>query len=236
VTPANGRIRDTDQPPDHTQNSLVGKGTMTPRGWPGSPIARMSTTHQSHTTAHEASRDLGDLYQLLIFESPEICSSCHSRIRAPRTAATERAVKADRLARHSRESETLGTGDDQLDALRRGGDGTAAYDCRDMDKYGVKRDYYLRTYCGECGQPGGKALDESPSKLTMLEAVPALVNRLAEQQIPANPDVLGFVVGHLSSQEDYSGKETEIWSVATRMAVERARPRDCVRATYGHQP
>lgn len=190
----------------------------------------MSTTA---STAHDTARDLRDLYPLLIHESPEVCSSCHARIRAPRTAKTERSVKADRIAAQSRERNTLGTGDDELDALRRGNAGTAAYDVRDMDEYGARKDYFLRTFCAECGQPGGKARDDTPSKQAMLDAIPALVDRLAEQNIPANPDALQYIVGHLRSQEDYCGKETEIWTVATKMAVERARPRDCVRVTYG---
>jgi len=189
----------------------------------------MSTTQSAHDTA----RDLGDLYTLLIHESPEVCSSCHARIRAPRTAETERQVTADRVAAQSREQNTLGTGDDELDALRRGGSGTAAYDAEDMDAYGVRKRHYLRTFCGECGQPGGRARDDTPSKQAMLDAVPALVDRLAEQDIPANPKALRYIIGYLRSQPEHRGQETEMWSVATKMAVDRARLRDCVRVTYG---
>ncbi|AFH21989.1 hypothetical protein OSG_eHP14_00045 [environmental Halophage eHP-14] len=203
---------------------------MTSLGWPGSTFFLMSTTH---STASETARDPLDLYKLIIHESPEVCSACHARIRAPRTVETGRQVQSEKIAGKSRERNTLGTGDDELDALRRGASGTAAFDVEDIDAHGAKRTYFLRTFCGECGQPGGRARDREPSKQTMLESVPALIDRLADHDIPANVDVLRYVVGHLRSQPEYGGQETEIWSVATKMAVEKARPRDCVRATYG---
>lgn len=184
------------------------------------------------TPASDIARDPTDVYTLLIHESGEVCSGCHERIRAPQHAESDRCVKTGDLQAQTREQNTLGTGEDELDPLRRGAEGVMAYDCEDMDDYGVKRRHFARTYCGNCGQPGGRAHDDSPSKQQMLEAVPALVDRFAEAGIPINEDELQYLVGHLRTKEEYRGRETEIWQAATAVALQHTRIRDCVRATY----
>lgn len=139
-------------------------------------------------------------------------------------------VPSSRL--ETREQNTLGTGDDELEPLRRGGDGTAGFDVEAQDDYWAIRKYNLKTYCGHCGQPGGRARDDTPSKREMLSTIDSLVTRLDEAGVPVNPDKLRFLVDHLRSQEDLRGKETEIWRAAVAKAVEYARPRDCLRCTY----
>lgn len=171
----------------------------------------------SPSTAHEAARDLTDLYLLLIHESPEVCSNCHHRIR-------------DR-EEHDHDANTLGTGNRPTETLQRAGDGVVGYDVTVKDAYGAIRSHKPRTYCGHCGRPGGHAREDTPSKREMLDTVPALVDRFDALGVPLNDDVLEYVVAELRSQPEHRGSETEIWRAAVAVAARRARPRDCVRCT-----
>jgi hypothetical protein len=180
----------------------------------------MSTTASSSTsTATEHARDPTDLYVLLVHESPEVCSNCHRQIRDHE--------------QHDHDSATLGTGNRPTETLERTGEGVVGYDVTIRDGYGAVRDYHPRTYCGACGQPGGRARDDTPPKTAMLDAVKPLLERFDAADIPLNPDVLQRAVGHLRSQPEYCGSETEIWRAVVAVAAKHARPRDCVRCTYG---
>jgi hypothetical protein len=183
------------------------------------PMSATPTT--TSTSAEETARSLTDLYTLLIHESPEVCSNCHVRIRDHEELD------------HS--AATLGTGNCPTETLERAGDGVLGYDVQLKDAYGARRHYQPRTYCGSCGQPGGTARDDTPSKQTMLAAVDPLVTRLDEAGVPVNPGVLRYLVAELRSRPEYRGSETEIWRAAVALAADRARPRDCVRCTYPHR-
>ena len=180
----------------------------------------MSTTAPSSspatTTATQHARDLTDLYLLLVHESVEVCSNCHTRIRD----------------REEHDTNTLGTGNRPDATLKRAGDGVLGYDVRIRDEYGARRAYVPRTFCGSCGRPGGSARDDTPSKQEMLATVGPLVERFDEAGVPINPAVLERTVGHLRTERDYCGSETEIWRAAVAVAVKHARPRDCVRCTF----
>lgn len=176
----------------------------------------MSTT-QSPSVETAQYSSLRDLYDALIFDSPEICNSCHAVIRDKETHDTDH----------------LGTGNRPDSTLLRAGDGVVGYDVELHNTYGTQRSYHARTYCGNCGQPGGSAPDDPMSRKSMLEAVDALVDRFVEAGIPINDDRLKRYIGHLKSQEKYDGGEHEIWRHSAALAVRKARIRDCVRATYG---
>jgi len=182
----------------------------------------MSTTAQPLTRvrSHE-NRDLTDLYTL-VTRSPEVCGTCHARIR-------------DRETHEGGSLSRLGTGNRPTETLTRAGDGVVGHDIEvpGWDPYGTHAKHVARTYCDRCGTPGGRAPDRTPSKRAMLDRVDALVTRLAEAGIPVNPAVLQQVVGDLKTDPDHEAKTTEIWRAATAVAHERARPRDCVRVTFG---
>lgn len=178
----------------------------------------MSTT-QSPSAATVQSSSLRDLYDALIFDNPEVCNSCHAVIRDKETHDTDR----------------LGTGNRPDSTLLRAGEGVVGYDVEIHNAYGTQRSYHARTYCGNCGQPGGAAPNDPTSRKAMLDAVDALVDRFTTAGIPINDDRLKRYVGHLKSQERFDGAEHEIWRVATAKAIRNARIRDCVRATYGRE-
>jgi len=164
-------------------------------------------------------RTLRDLYDALIFDNPEVCSNCHAIIRDKETHDTDR----------------LGTGNRPDSTLLRVGDGVVGYDVEIHNEYGTQRSYHARTFCDNCGRPGGAASNDPVARQTMLEHADTLVERLHEHGIPINVAKLKRYIGHLKSLEGYDGHETEIWRVATEFAIKRARIRDCVRATYGRQ-
>lgn len=181
------------------------------------PPPSPSTSPTTSTT----SRDPTELYLEVIHDSPEVCSNCHHRIRDHEE--------------HDHETATLGTGNRPTETLERAGDGVLGYDAEVKDAYGAIQRHHPRTYCGRCGQPGGRARDDSPSKQAMLDAVQPLVQRFDEASVPLNPDVLRYAVAELRSKEHLHGQETEIWRAAVAVAAKRARPRDCVRCTYGRE-
>lgn len=172
----------------------------------------------SSPTASAASRDPRELYLEVIHDSPEVCSNCHHRIRDHEE--------------HDPEAATLGTGNRPTETLERAGDGILGYDADAKDAYGAIQRHHPRTYCGHCGQPGGRARDDSASKQAMLDAVQPLLHRFDDAGVPLNPDVLRYAVAELRSKESLHGKETEIWGAAVALAAKHARPRDCVRCTY----
>lgn len=204
----------------------------------------MSATPQQ-STASDHVRDPRDLYGTLVHGSAEVCSNCHARIRVPEHFEANRSVQNERvyLEHDTRDVATLGTGENPLDALERAAEGALGHSVEvgnpvtgTFDRYGIKRRHVPQTFCGSCGQPGGRDRDDPPGKSFMLDSIPSLIDRLDEAGVPCNEDRLYRYVDHLKSQERFTGRETEIWEAAVAKAVENARPRDCVRATYGREP
>lgn len=195
----------------------------------------MSTTSPSPTTttASSVARDPTDLYVTAIRDSPEVCSRCHARVRAPEHADSDRLWQTPEFESDYPDPNTLGTGDDELAPLRRGRDAVAGYDEEIKDDHGAIRHYYPRTYCSICGHPPSKAPNSPPPASTMLSRVEPLVARFDELGIPLNDEVLFRAVSHLRSDPDKCGLRTKIWRAAVAVAAKHARPRDCVRCTYG---
>jgi len=164
----------------------------------------MSTTSQP---ASEIARDPTDLYDIVVLRSPTRCATCHERIR-------------DRTEVDAEEShDGVGTGNCVTAVLQRAGEGELGYDVDIKDEHGAQRDYYTRTFCGDCGRPAGQTPAESTSLETMLDRIPALVAALERRDLVVDADTLYDVVRHLKSQERYAGRDTDIWRAATAKAV-----------------
>ena len=194
----------------------------------------MSTT-QTPSSGPSSQPDLRDLFDELIFNSGEFCSNCFARIRAPEHFEANRHVQNERLflEADTHDTASLGTGNDPLDALFRAGDGVLGQDVETVGGHGAKRRYTPRTYCNSCGSPGGSSDPQTPSRKEMLANVSAVVSRYRQADVPINERKLKYYVRHLKSKDRFDGAEHEIWRVATEYAIENARIRDCVRATYG---
>jgi len=201
----------------------------------GPTVFPMSTTSSSPTTttASSVARDPTDLYVTAIRDSPEVCSRCHARVRAPEHADSDRLWQAPEFESDYPDTNTLGTGDDELAPLRRARDALAGFDVEVKDDHGTLELYYLRTFCSICGRPPSMAPNSPPSRRTMMSHVAPLVDRFDEMSVPLNPDALRRAVSYLRSEPDYRGLRTEIWRAAVAVAAKHARPRDCVRCTYG---
>ena len=195
----------------------------------------MSTTSSSPTTttASSVARDLTDLYITTIRDSPEVCSRCHARVRAPEHADSDRLWQTPEFESDYPDTNTLGTGDDELAPLQRARDGVAGFDVEAKDDYGIITRHYLRTFCSVCGYPPSSVPYNPPSHQMMMSRVAPLVDRFDEVGVPLNPDALRRAVGHLRSESDYGNLRIKIWRAAVAVAAKHARPRDCVRCTYG---
>jgi len=151
------------------------------------------------------------LFDDLLFDHPGVCSSCYARIR-DRTEHDEAVLRAGRL----------GTGNRPTETLQRAGDGEVGQDCRDHDEYGVRRSYFGRTYCGQCGAPGGTA---SPERIASLQALrgqlDAIVRRLHEQNFYPDIDTLYRTAIHLKQQPEHQGRDRQLLAAATYLALER---------------
>lgn len=152
------------------------------------------------------------LFDDLLFENPEICSECYARIR-------------DHTDLGDHAADRLGTNPNKpTETLERAGAGTVGQDCRDMDSYGVKRDYYARTYCDDCGSPGGTTAGDTDHSLqTMLRNGDSIVRRLHE--LGWYPDVEAFYTAlrTLKTDPDNQGRDRNIYAVAVYLALKRGR-------------
>lgn len=173
----------------------------------------MSVTPQSSdgTTRQPRAQRALDRFDELLFDNPEICSHCFSRIR-DRTEYSE----------EERRGATLGTGNKPTETLERAGDGTLGQDIREHNKYGTKREYYPRTYCDNCGSPGGTA-DGSHihSTQSALGCAYQIVRRLHEMGYYPDIHTLFETVEHLKSKPDKQGQDREIFATAVHLSIER---------------
>ncbi|MEF8882000.1 MAG: hypothetical protein V5A34_05690 [Halapricum sp.] len=164
----------------------------------------MSTTTSTQSHGSRALR----LFDDLLFENPEICSTCYARIRD----RTEHDASAGRL----------GTGNRPTETLERAGSGTIGQDVEIKDAYGAKRDYHARTYCGVCGSPSGMADSRRiASRQQALRRTDRIVRRLHEQGYYLDVEALYDAVEHLKAQPDNQGKEREIYASAVYLALQR---------------
>jgi len=200
----------------------------------GPTVLRMSTTSSpTVTTASRIARDRTDLYTIAIRDSPEVCSRCHARVRALEHAESDRLWQTPEFESDYADPNTLGTGDDELAPLQRARDALAGFDEEVKDNHGALKYYNLRTFCSICGRPPSMAPNSPPSRQTMMSRIAPLVDRFDEMSVPLNPDALRRAVSYLRSEPEYHGLRTEIWRAAVAVAARRARPRDCVRCTFG---
>lgn len=147
-----------------------------------------------------------------LFENPEICSNCFSRIRDH----TEHDDTAGRL----------GTGNRPTETLERAGDGIVGQDERRLDDYGEITSSFSRTYCGECGSPGGRA---DGSHILSLQAMwwraDNIVRRLHEQGYYPDLETFYDAIETLKTNPDRQGRDREIFAAATYLAIERGEKR-----------
>lgn len=169
------------------------------------------STRPSSRAAHDVARDLTDLYDILILQSPTRCATCHQRIR------DKHELDADES------HDGLGTGNRPDAILQRAGSGVIGHDVTDKDAYGAQQHYYTRTYCDDCGSPAGSESTEPADYATTFERVPPLLECLAAHDIEADADTLYSVIRHLKKQDHHSGRDTDIWRTATALAVEQTQ-------------
>lgn len=165
----------------------------------------MSTTTPTSTDprASRARR----LFDDLLFQNPEVCSHCFARIR-------------DR-EEHGEPADRLGTGNRPTETLERAGAGELGQDVEDHDTYGVRRSYHARTFCGECGRPGGRADDAHIASLQELRGrVDSIVRRLHEAGYFPSLRTLYGTVATLKQNPEHQGADTEILATAVFLAID----------------
>jgi len=151
------------------------------------------------------------LFDDLVFEHPEYCSTCFSRIR-------------DHTEHTGESQNTLGTGNKPTETLERAGKGVAGQDAHDHDDYGAARSHHARTYCGECGSPSGRA---SGARICSLQEAISRCHNIArilhrEGYYP-HVGTLYTVVESLKTDPERQGKDREIFATATYLAISKGR-------------
>ena len=150
--------------------------------------------------------DVLEQFDDLLFENPEICSHCFSRIRDKTEHDTDR----------------LGTGNRPTETLERAGDGTLGQDIEIHDEYGAAKSYHARTFCSACGSDNGRARgDHIHSLQTLRRITDRIVRRLHEQGYYPDVATTYRVVEHLKQQPEYQGRDREILATAVYLGLER---------------
>jgi len=171
------------------------------------PTATGNAGHQSSSRGDRALR----LFDDLIFEHPEYCSTCFSRIR-------------DKTEHSDASANSIGTGNKPTETLERAGKGVVGQDTHDHDEYGAKRSHYGRTYCGECGSPSGSA---SGARICSLqEAISRshnIVRALHRHGYYLDIGTLYEVVEKLKTDPERQGKDREIFATAAYLAIDRGQ-------------
>jgi len=172
------------------------------------PPASAVSQHRSKTTLRGP--EALALFDELLFENPEICSSCFCKIRD----------------RTEHDTNTLGTGNRPAETLERAGSGTVGYDSHDLDAYGARQKIYARTFCGECGSPGGR---DEPQRIRSLQQLRGDCDRIVRRlhELGYYPDVatLYRVAESLKTNPDRQGPDREILAASVALAIERGSER-----------
>jgi len=155
-----------------------------------------------------------------VIDDSDVCDRCMCRIKDSDTIDLNR----------------LGSGPDTLATTQRVGSGVAGTAVAFETSHGAIRTHETRTYCASCGSMDGRGADSTLSVQTAVMRSAELGVRLREQGLPINPRELTRLTKHLKRSPEHSGKDDDVLKAAAGMALERARPRDCVRATYGNEP
>jgi hypothetical protein len=138
-----------------------------------------------------------------ILHNPEICSSCFRRIRD----------------REELDTDSWGSGNAPGEVLTRIGDGVVGHDSRSVDEYGAVQQYFTRTFCGGCGQPGGRLDDDTISLFRALRRCPRLITRLEEQGLPVYHRAVYLNVMVHKRNKSLQGHDTEIFEAAVTSGV-----------------
>lgn len=166
----------------------------------------MSTTAQL-SMGRPRAREALDQFDELLFANPEVCARCFARIRD----RTEHDAAAGRL----------GTGNRPTETLERAGAGTVGQDVETKGAHGAQRAYHARTFCGECGAAGGRAIgDEILSGQFLRGCCDRIVRRLHERGYYPDLVTLYGTVATLKSRPDYQGRDREILATAVYLALE----------------
>jgi hypothetical protein len=164
----------------------------------------------SASSGSEAARALRRFDDLL-FANPEVCSHCFARIR-------------DHTEHTDAPANRLGTGNRPTETLERAGSGTVGQDVTDHDEYGARQSYHGRTYCGECGSPGGTNLDHTTDKQTLRRRLDAIVRRLHEAGMRPDLATLYGAALSLKADPDHQGQDRELLATAVHLGLKHGRP------------
>lgn len=168
----------------------------------------MSTTARRPFTA-PPSEDVEpeDVFDEYIWDNPEVCNECFARpveVEVP----TEDAPDAVSDLRH------WDGEDGDLDTIP-----------EDLDAYGANVLDRPMTVCKHCGSTSLAAYSDTLSQRQALSRIPTLADRLREQGVEVNQDLLAKVVWRGKKRESLVGYDREIFELAVKKGVEYARCR-----------
>lgn len=155
-----------------------------------------------------------------VLSDSDVCDRCMCTIKDSETIDLDR----------------LGSGPDALATTQRVGSGVAGTAVAFEAAHGAIKTHETRTYCNSCGGMDGRGADATLSVQEAVLRSAELGVRLREQGLPINPRTLSGITEHLKRSPEHAGKDDGVLKAAAGMALEKARPRDCVRATYGNDP
>jgi len=147
----------------------------------------------------------------LLFENPEVCSRCYSKIRDHETHDLDR----------------LGNGNRPTETLQRAGHGIIGQAVEEQDHYGVRRTHTARTFCGECGIQSGRADGRHIHSIQAMRGLcDNVVRRLHEQGLFPDITTLYGTVVSLKRDPDHQGRDRQILATAVELALRKGSEAD----------
>ncbi|GAB3669514.1 hypothetical protein [Halopiger thermotolerans] len=176
----------------------------------------MSTTAPTFEVQNRDDPD--EVFEKRIFTNPEICSSCFCRIKHDHVRVCSGTLGHDVEPKATRAAPVrlYETADGEI-----GPEGICV-GSRQVE-ITTKARYPTRTVCSDCGSIAGRADSESMSRREALSRAETLSERLLEVGESVDVDVLKHLVGHLKSQPQFTGYDTEVFEAATTVAIRNAR-------------
>lgn len=171
---------------------------MTDAGQPARGVSSQMSTTQSRSFEPVAQYHPAEAFDEFVFYNPEICSNCYQRIKRVETITVEHGTLGTRERQFS----------ERVDAGVAGHGDVGA------------RVFRPRTFCEECGSQSGRDHPDTLDKHTAVEQAATVATRLDEAGIPVDAAVLRYVVWKLKSKEDLCGYDREIFSRASKLAIQ----------------
>lgn len=163
-------------------------------------------------------------FDRVVWKNARVCNGCFEHVKEIQEATFSGGVSEHSAEDHHRTPQATLEPDERIVETVDGSTGGAHRGDAgaDTERPGPKRSAIARTTCRSCARVGCWAESDTLTQIQATRLVNPLLERLEEAGLDVDEETLRYLVWNLKAKEDIQGKDTEIFRVATKKAIQRA--------------